>query len=104
MKMELWLSAALTVILLSACNDDKKEDAANPKGEKCEIVKGDKNLIKEHMADCETAKHSCAGQNAANEKGAWIYVPAGKCKEINEAIAKDDWKSVPEDIEKKLDH
>jgi uncharacterized membrane protein len=53
--------------------------------EKCSVVKNGVGMIKAHKADCNTVngKNSCAGQNTAGEKEAWIFVPKGQCEKIN---------------------
>lgn len=57
------------------------------------------NLIKAGHSDCGTGKSVCAGQNAANEKDAWIVVPKGMCEQINTG----NWQEVPQSICAKLE-
>ena len=55
--------------------------------EKCKIIdKNGNNLIKEKKSDCATSKHGCSGRNQHNDPEAWIYVPSGKCEQINNGI------------------
>ena len=50
---------------------------ADFKAEKCY------GIAKAAQNDCQTASHSCAGTAAKdNDKGSWIYVPAGTCQKI----------------------
>jgi uncharacterized membrane protein len=57
----------------------------------CNPVYNGKNLVKAGQTDCASklATHSCAGQNSANEPGAWILLPAGVCDKINTGNIQD---------------
>lgn len=68
--------------------------------EKCVILdKNGRGLIKAHKADCASATSSCAGQNKAGDPNAWILVPKGKCKQINEGNYEGLSKKVKDKIE-----
>lgn len=61
--------------------------AAKEEMEKCQINGYNKSckevgLIKAGMADCKSATSSCAGENKAGDKEAWIYLPTGMCGKI----------------------
>lgn len=87
------VTTAITLIASTALSDSKSM-------EKCVVLNKDgKNIIKEHKSECKTALHSCAGQNPANEKDAWILVPQGQCKKINA----DNFSGIEADVKDKLD-
>lgn len=67
--------------------------------EKCQVVKDGKGLIKANKADCKSATHNCAGQNAAADAEAWIMVPKGQCEKIN----KGDMSGVSQEIKDKIE-
>ena len=61
--------------------------AAKEDMEKCALVGLNKagqevGLVKAGMADCKSATSSCAGENKAGDKEAWIYMPKGICGKI----------------------
>ena len=67
--------------------------------EKCQVMKDGKNIIKANKGDCKTAAHSCAGQNSAGEKDAFIVVPKGKCEQIN----KGNYTDIKPEVKDKLE-
>lgn len=67
--------------------------------EKCVVMKDGKNIIKPQSCDCNTSKYSCAGSNNANDPEAWIFVPKGECKKINQG----DFSGVSQAIKDKIE-
>lgn len=82
---------SLTSVNSLATNDDNME--------KCIINKNGKSLIKEHKADCNSGKSSCAGQNIKGDPTAWIFIPKGECAKINAG----DFSGVSQDIKNKIE-
>jgi uncharacterized membrane protein len=90
MKTKLILSSAIAgLVALSASSGAMAQDKKAEK-EKCYGV------AKKAQNDCGTAKHSCAGQAAAdNIPEEWKYVAKGSCEKMGgklkvAAAAKDD--------------
>lgn len=79
---------SLAVISVSAAAADPQTNTnpydMNNMG-KCQVTKNGTGMIKAHKSDCKAAdgKSSCAGQNAAGQTNAWIFVPKGQCEKIN---------------------
>lgn len=69
--------AGLLALSTSAIAADNKDS------EKCMgVVKAGKN-------DCETSKHSCAGEAKTDgDKEEWVYVPKGTCEKIVGGVVK----------------
>ena len=97
MKKRNFLTAAVAVATLSASTAFA---AAHKDMEKCKIVDADgKGLIKEHKADCASKNNSCSGSNGPGDPEAWILVPKGECKKINDG----DFSGVSDAIKAKVE-
>jgi uncharacterized membrane protein len=71
-------SAALAGIVALGASTLSTEALAGKEGmEKCA------GIVKVGMNDCNTSKHSCAGQSKVdNDPEEWIYIPTGTCEKI----------------------
>lgn len=75
-----------------------------PEGmEKCAIVKMDRGMIKPGQNDGDytndDGKVVHKGESWLWDKQAWVWVPTGECKKIND---NDDISGLPEDIKAKI--
>lgn len=78
MKTKLILSSAIAgLVALSAATGVMAADEKKAEKEKCF------GIAKKGQNDCGTAKHSCAGQAAAdNTPDEWKYVAKGTCEKM----------------------
>ena len=81
-------TAIAGLVALSASTGALAADDKKAEKEKCFGV------AKKGMNDCGTAKHSCAGQAAAdNSPEEWKFVAKGTCEGMKGSLKKPDGKS-----------
>jgi uncharacterized membrane protein len=100
MNSKLVLSAAIAgLVAVSAMSGTAMAQDKKEAKEKCFGV------AKKGQNDCGTAKHSCAGQSAAdNAAEEWKFVAKGSCEKMGgklKVAAKDDKMAEPKMMEKK---